>query len=178
MSDSPSVQQILGHPAEIKAGGKVWKFGPPNQRAKAILEELFVGDAIEEAMRLESSMPPAVWQKHYRQVLKRIDAHEYATGGDGWLAKFGSPATQHLFVLALFRVNHSDMTVEELTKLTEESGPALEAALIRQVPGFFEVLFPAMTNEQREQLATTFVTAMENLRTSSSDGSPPNGTAS
>jgi hypothetical protein len=168
MSDSPSVQQILGLPAEIKVGEKVWKLGPPNQRAKAILEELFAGDAVEEAMRLERSMPPAVWQKHDRMVLARIDAKEYATGGDGWLAKFGSPATQHLFVLSLFRVNHSDMTAEDLKKVSEVAGPKLEAALVRQVPGFFDVLFPNMTPEQREQLGTTFQAAVANLRTSSS----------
>lgn len=173
----PSVQQILGLPSDIPALGKVWKFGPPNQNAKAILEELFAADAVADTIKLERVMPAGTYQRHYKKFLTRLDAGEYATGGEGWLAKLTSPIGQQLFLLSLFRVNHPDMTMDMLLKVAAEAGQELEAALVRQVPGFFDVAFPNLSPEHRELIASTFRQAVVSRQPSPSAESLPNGTA-
>ncbi len=177
MADVPSLQQVLGVPSDIHALGRVWKFGPPSQDAKAILEELFAADAVREAGRLKRALSPVEYHAHLREVMARIDAGEYATGGPGWLAKLQNPHCHALFLLSLFRVNHPDMTAEQVKAVAAEAADELEAALVRQVPGFFGVAFPQLTPAERENLAETFRQAVQSRRPLPSGDSPPNGTA-
>lgn len=178
MADSvPSLQQQLGVPSDITALGKVWKFGPPSQNAKAILEELYAVDAILENQRLAAHLPPPARAAQNRALQARLDAGDYATGGEGWLAKLMNPHCHPLFLLSLFRVNHPEMTRDDVLKVAEAASADLEMALIRQVPGFFGEAFPQATPEQRELLETTFREAIKRRRPSPSDASPPNGTA-
>jgi hypothetical protein len=174
---APSLQQQLGIPSDIHALGKVWKFGPPNQNAKAILEELYAVDAILENQKLSAHLPPEARQQMHRAFMARLDSGAYATGGEGWVSKLTNPACHPLFLLSLFRVNHPDLTRDEMMKIVEASQDEMEAALIRQVPGFFAEAFPGTTPEQRERLETMFREAIQRLRPSPSDSSPPNGTA-
>lgn len=180
MSESaPSVQQLLGKPSEIPCDGKTYLFGPPTQGAKACLEELFAADAVEEAVGREKMIPPLAFKRYFDLVLRRIDAREYATGGDGWLAMITSPHGQQLFLLSLFRVNHPAMTLEEMRVIAEKSPNQLTAALVRQVPGFFDQAFPGMPKEQREQMHRMMTDAMNAQfpPPSPSDESPATGTA-
>ncbi len=175
---APSVQQLLGVPSEIPCGETVYKFGPPTQGAKAHLEELFAAAAIEEAVGRERVLSPVAFKKYFDGVLARLDAKGYATGGDGWLSMIQSPAGQELFLLSLFRVNHSTMTLAEMRTVAERSPHQLQAALVRQVPGFFDLAFPGLTSEQRQTLYTITTAAISPfLPPSPSDDSPPTGTA-
>ncbi len=177
--DSPSVQQLIGLPSEVPCGDAVYKFGPPTQGAKAHLEELFAADAIEEAVKKQEVLTPLAFKKYFDLLLRRVDAKEYATGGDGWLAMIASPYGQQLFLLSLFRVNHPDMTLKEMRLIAEKSPNQLTAALVRQVPGFFDQAFPGMPKDQREKLYQMAGMEIERLfpPPSPSESSPPNGMA-
>jgi hypothetical protein len=174
----PSVQQMLGVPSEIPVGKDVWRFGPPNQAAKAILEDLIAAEAVNSVVRLKAVLDPATYQEHVTAVMRRIDAKDYATGGPGWLTMVQSPVGHMFFLLSLFRVNHPAMTIDEAEKVSEAVPEAVSAALVRQVPDFFKMVFPKVPADILDPLVASVVANMEaSLRPPSPSGeSPPSGT--
>lgn len=176
--DPPSVQQMLGEPSDVPFDGKVYKLGPPNQRAKAILEELVAQHTVEAITKLKGVLPPGQYRELFDSLTGKLAANKHATGGELWGETLSTAGGSILFTLSLFRVNHSTMTVAECETVAAGADDVLAAALVRQVPGFFDVAFPNLPPEVRKAQAAVMAAEMEKARRRSSDASPPSGTAS
>lgn len=178
MDEIPSMIQQLGLPSDVPFGGQVYKLGPPSQKAKAILEELVAVQAVTGLSKLQHVLPPDRFRRMESVISRQLAAEEHATGGELWGEVLGTPAGSTLFTLSLFRVNHPEMTREQCEEISAGASVELSAALVRQVPGFFEQAFPKMPPAERAKRVAAMVDDLEKVRQWSTAATPPDSTAS
>lgn len=171
------VQQALGAAGacpEIIWQGKVWRLGHPTQRAKAVLEELGAAAALANVRHLPEDDPDR------RAVRKAVSTGSYRTFNPGWQETVGSPGTQHLFVLALFRETHPEMTEEQLFGLMAECPDDLRLGLARVVPDFFRLLLadPRVPPRMRPALEAGLAEVERTILSALSPEAPGPGTPS
>lgn len=138
---------LLGLPAQFEHAGTVYKVGPPNQFAKATLEELLAGAAVDNVTALKSVLSPAEYTEARDAIVRAVGSGLYRTGTKGWLEALQTPDGMTAFTLSLFRVNHPNMTRAECVALVAAAPEAVNAALARVVPDFFKFLLPGLTAE-------------------------------
>lgn len=155
--------ELLGIPAEIEHDRKVFKLGPANQKAKAVLEELLAANAVRNVLSLKEALG-SDFQSVFAETTKNISTGQYKTGARGWLDSLITEAGVILFSLSLFRVNHPSMTVDECREIVDAHGDEFTAAMSRVAPGFFSTAFPKMPPEQLADIVEKFKTAFGNAK--------------
>ncbi len=129
--------ELLGIPAEFEHAGTIYKLGPANQKAKAVLEELLAGNAIRSVSSLRAVLPASEYQAAYAEIVRQTASGAYKTGSPGWSTSLMSADGATAFYLSLFRVNHPNMTMDECRKLVEDAGDEFTAEMKSVAPGFF-----------------------------------------
>ena len=142
-----SIQDVLGAAGEcpqVRHGDRVYKLGFPTQRAKARIEELVAAQAVREVLDLKPALPPAAYAELTDGVRADVAAKAHRTGGPLWARVLNGPGGQNIFLLAFFRENHPDVTADEVDALAAHHPEEVNAALLRVLPDFFEIVGAAL----------------------------------
>lgn len=151
--------ELLGIPAEIEHGGKIYRLGPANGKSQGILQELLAVHAVKSVTSLKMALPPATYSEMLSEVTRQVGSGQFKTGTPGWISALATPDGTNLFYLSLFRVNHPDMTIDECTEIVVAHPDECMAAMARIAPGFFDSAFPNAPAEAR----TTYLEQMESF---------------
>lgn len=143
-NDAPQgVMPLLGDagPAPtVSFDKKTWTIGHPTQRAKAELEKIVVEVARQSVSDLRGVLPDDEWQAERKQLSLHLHSRTWQTFGELWQSVCNGPLGDALFLLALARPHHPEMTVEDAQRLWLGANDDCRDALVMVVPGFFDLL--------------------------------------
>ncbi len=165
-----NVLGAAGESPTVEWDGKVYTLGHPTQRAKDRYCESLL-DA--EAARLRALFDrKLITQAKYDDRLEtlggRIDDLEHKTGGPLWREySAGDKFLKglHLFVLALFREHHDDLTAATVREMFEGCPALIRLAIRRVIPNFFDWIAEALKvpRDKFEEMAKPVMAQMETV---------------
>jgi hypothetical protein len=136
-----SMQDALGEsgqPPQFTVDGKTYTLGFPTQKAKAILEELVAQESLQAVRETKAYLSDDEYKTAFADVLDQIKDRQHRTWGALWRQQVTKNGL--LFPLALFRLHHPDMTATEMALIVGKEPELFQAAFIRVMPDFFDVL--------------------------------------
>lgn len=139
----PAMGDVLGpagEPVSISANGKVWKLGYPTPAAIDRLEKFVAAQAVAELAALEDALPADEFARQRAELRGEITARAHRAGGELWGRVLSSPSGQVLYLLALFRHHHPDMTAEDVLAVRAAAPLECDVALELVSPFFFALV--------------------------------------
>lgn len=167
-----------GCPA-VELDGRAWKIGHPVQKAKALLETYLAASAVEEVEALQGAVPPATYQKMFKDTLAAVRAKHFRTWGPGWAAAVEGPEGNYLFLLSLLLVHQPEATVADARALLVHRPLATLCALEQVAGDFFSLLAADLAEppeEQRARAGAMAATFLAGLKTACGLSSAPTET--
>jgi hypothetical protein len=172
MADEVSVGDVLGaagSPAEVVWGGKTYKVGPPTDGAISRVEMLVAAQAGAEVDALKGVLPDSQHRELADDLKRKLMARSHRAGGDLFTETLQSPDGQVLYLLALLREYHPEMTERDARRMTADVPDQVERALILVTPDFLMLVAEMKGADPRRVQA---ILDQLNRSTGSSPGSP------
>jgi hypothetical protein len=153
--------------------GKVFKFGKATGESRKAMISAVAQVSWKNVSELQLLCPEA-YPEARDAYMRDIGSEQHKPGGKLWDAHSKGPTSFPLFVYALIKPQHPDVSFPDARELLARDPDGVSAAVAALVPGFFDMLaaHPETPPEQRQAFRAAAGKAREALGPSSSTTPP------
>lgn len=147
-------EDLYGQPETFSALGREWKLGPPNQATKGMIDVEFAKLARRqlEADWKAGLYTDAEYGQEQSVLREQIRVGHFRTARPGWIGYMSAVEGQELLVLSWLRVNHPDVTLDQVREIFDKHERELTIAMEALEDRFFTLVAGEVPASKRQEM--------------------------